>query len=181
MSVETNWYVITGGSSSGKTKVIDYLSFLGYKTIPENARILIDNEKSKGKTIREIRKNELEFQEKVLQMKIEIEKRLPKEKIIFFDRGIPDSIAYYHFYKADTGHIVKASLQRRYRKIFLMEQLPFEKDDSRTENEEFVRNIQELIHKAYANLKYEVIKVSIKPIEERAKFILEKIKIREGN
>ena len=28
-------------------------------------------------------------------MKIGIEKDAPKDKIVFFDRGIPDSIAYY--------------------------------------------------------------------------------------
>jgi len=83
MRIETNWYVITGGPSSGKTKIIEYLAFLGYSVIPEAARILIDVEKSRGKSVEEIRSNEAEFQKKVLEMKIEIENRISPERITF--------------------------------------------------------------------------------------------------
>ena len=97
--INTNWYVITGEPSSGKTKVIEYLAFLNYAIIPEAARILIDTEASKGKTIEEIRGDEAEFQKRALEMKIEIENRIPPKQITFFDRGIPDSVAYYHICK----------------------------------------------------------------------------------
>ena len=92
---KNNWYVITGGPHSGKTSVIELLEKKGYRAIYESARIYIDEELEKGRTIEQIRKDELEFQKGILDMKIDIEKKQPKDEVIFFDRGIPDSDAYY--------------------------------------------------------------------------------------
>jgi len=174
MNIKTNWRVVTGGPSSGKTKVIEYLAFLGYRIFPEAARLLLDIEQSKGKTIKELRKNEIEFQKKVLQMKIEAERRLPPKQIIFFDRGIPDSIAYYRLYRENPAPVIKASQKRKYKKVFLLEQLPFEKDYARIEDEDFAKNIQQLLYQSYLDLGYEVVKVPLGTIEERVKFILAK-------
>ena len=41
-SNETNWYVITGGPSTGKTTTIDLLQKQGYHTTIEHARHYID-------------------------------------------------------------------------------------------------------------------------------------------
>ena len=173
--INTNWCVITGGPSSGKTKVIEYLSFLNYAVIPEAARILIDTEQSKGKTIEEIRGNEPEFQKRTLEIKIEIENRIPSEQITFFDRGIPDSIAYYHICKKDTSPIVIASQKRKYKKIFLLDQLPFQNDYARTENQKNVHRLSQLLYKSYSDLGYNVIRVPVKPIQERVEFILSRM------
>jgi len=175
MSIGTNWHVITGGPSSGKTKVIEYLAFSGYQTFPEAARLLIDIEQSKGKTMEEVRGDETEFQRKVLQMKIEAEKRLTTNQLIFFDRGIPDSIAYYRLCGENPAPVIKASEKRKYKKVFLLEQLPFEKDYARIENEKLAKNIQRLIQQSYIDLGYEVIKVPLKKIEERVRFILARV------
>ena len=57
-----NWYVITGAPHSGKTSVLKLLEEKGYRVIYEAARIYIDQEIEKGRTIEEIRESELEFQ-----------------------------------------------------------------------------------------------------------------------
>ena len=69
-SLESKWYVITGGPSSGKTTVLKKLAELGYLTYPEAARVFIDGEMAKGKSLKEIRGDEAEFQRKVLKIKI---------------------------------------------------------------------------------------------------------------
>lgn len=125
--IETSWYVITGGPFSGKTKVIEYLAFLGYSVVPEAARILIDLEISKGKSIEEIRSNEAEFQKKVLKMKIRIEDKVSPKQITFFDRGVPDSVAYDQIYGLDARQTITASQKRKYKRIFLLEQVSFKK------------------------------------------------------
>ncbi len=173
---QNNWYVITGGPSSGKTTVINELSKSGYIVIPETARVLINKEVSKGKTVEEIRKNEAEFQRKVLEMKIEIENNLPKDKIIFFDRAIPDSIAYYQICGIDPKEIMELCQKRKYRKIFFLEPLPFEKDCARTEDKQTVNNLNELLKECYENLGYEVINILVMSIKERVKKILAEVK-----
>lgn len=62
--IKTKWYVLTGWLYSGKTKTIEHLSYLGFKTISEVARILIDNVASKGICVNKLRKNEYNFQKK---------------------------------------------------------------------------------------------------------------------
>lgn len=176
MSIETNWYVITGGPSSGKTKVIEYLAFLGYFVIPEVARILIDLEISKGKLIEEIRSDKIKFQKKVLEMKIKIEDKISPERLTFFDRGIPDSIAYDQIYGLDIEQTAIMFRKRRYKKIFLLEQVPFRKDYGRVEDEKFANNISGLLYKSYLDLGYNVLKIPKMPIDKRAEFILKEIK-----
>jgi len=57
MKTKSKWYVITGGPSSGKSTVLSCLEKMDYRIIPEAARVLIDEEMAKGKTLEEIRKS----------------------------------------------------------------------------------------------------------------------------
>lgn len=165
--ITPNWYVITGGPSSGKTTVINELAKLGYLTVPEAARVLID---------KKIRKNEAEFQRKVLEIKIEIEKKLPKNKIIFLDRAIPDSIAYYQICGLNPKEVIKVCEKGRYKKIFFLEQLPMEKDYARIENAETIRKLNKLLKEEYENLGYKVINIPAMSTKERIQKILAEIK-----
>ena len=176
MSIDINWYVITGGPSSGKTTVLNELAKLGYVIYPEAARVFIDQEMAKGKSLKEIRYNEAEFQRKVLKLKIEVEKAAPKDKIVFFDRAVPDSIAYYQICGLDPKEVLKFCQRRKYRKIFLFEQLPFDQDHTRVENGETVKKLNKLLKESYQNLGYELIKVPAVSVKERVKKILAEIK-----
>jgi len=169
---ESKWYVITGAPSSGKTTIISQLSKLGYQTIPEAARVLIDKEISEGRTLEEIRKDELEFQRKVLKMKIEIENKISKDNTVFFDRGVPDTIAYYKLYGFNLEEILKFCKERTYKKIFFLEPLSFEKDYSRIEDENSSKRLNNLIKRAYIDLGYSVISIPVISVDERIKFIL---------
>ena len=144
---------------------------LGYRVIPEAARVLIDEELAKGKTIEEIRKDERGFQRKVLAMKIKIENELSKDEIIFFDRAVPDSVAYYQISGLDPEEALSVCQRGQYSKVFLMEQLPFEKDDARTENPEAVKKLNQLLKETYEKLGCEVVFVPAVSIEERVEFI----------
>ena len=65
--MQTNWCVITGGPSSGKTTVVQALQDLGYKTTIEAARHYIDLQRINGKSIDEVRENQRNFQHKILK------------------------------------------------------------------------------------------------------------------
>jgi predicted ATPase len=169
---KAGWYVITGGPSSGKTTLISKLSEMGYNVVPESARLLIDKRISEGKTLEEIRIDEKEFQKRVMEMKVNFESQLPKNELVFLDRGIPDTIAYFRLYGFDLEEILKFCQEKTYKKIFFLEQLTFEKDYARIEDWEKTEKLNKLLRSAYLDLGYEVVTVPKMPMEERIGFIL---------
>jgi predicted ATPase len=176
---QTNWIVVTGGPSSGKSTLLEYFKSQGHFIVPESARILIDQEIAKGKTLQEIRADEGAFQNKVLEMKLKWEEKTSPEQFTFFDRGIPDSIAYTQVCGVDTTLAFVASQKRRYKKVFHLEQVPFENDYSRIEDQEKAHVVSELLFDVYTSLGYKVVRVPLMSIEERAILIFRSIEARE--
>jgi len=164
------WYVITGGPSSGKTTLLNELALSGFHVVPEAARVLIDRYNTQGISTQELRKDEGKFQKKALRIKLETEKKTPKDRVVFFDRGVPDSIAYYEICDLDIKELMKIS-KGRYAKIFFLEQLPFEKDYARTECEETVEKLNDKLKKTYIELGYSVVDIPVGSVEERLKRI----------
>lgn len=70
--IQTNWHIITGGPSSGKTSLIKKIESLGFKIIHETARAIIEYELKRGKTLNEIRKNDGTFQKKSFRQKLSL-------------------------------------------------------------------------------------------------------------
>lgn len=173
MRNKNNWYVMTGAPSSGKTTLIKYLEKKGYKVLYEIARIYIDKELKRGKTIKEIRKNEAGFQKKILDLKVHYESKLNPKKITFLDRAIPDSIAYYELVGIPKDKYLDKIIKKTfYKKIFLFEKLELEKDYARTESKEEVERLEKLIEKAYKDLRFPIVKVPKMNIEKRLRFII---------
>ncbi len=120
MSINTNWYVIAGAPCSGKTTIIEKLASLGYHIVPEASRALIDVEIKHGKTTQDIRGDDVVFQKRVLDMKVEIEDKFPPAQMAFIDGGaVPSSIAYYRVGGLDPSLAIEKSQKRRYKRIFL--------------------------------------------------------------
>ena len=177
IEMSSNWFVITGGPSSGITATASFIATLGFQTVPEAARMLIDQEVAKGKDISEIRKDELLFQRLVLQKKQEIENSLDKNKIIFFERGIPDSLAYSKLYGVVTREIYSVCNKCEYGKVFVLESLEFEEDYARIEDASISKQIYELLKESYSELGFNLVVVPKMSIEQRAKMILSSINL----
>jgi predicted ATPase len=150
----TNWYVITGAPCSGKTSVISRIEQMGYRVVHETARAYINEELEKGKSLDEIKADMLIFESNIFYKKIKIENSLPEKAIIFLDRAIPDSIAYFRFAGLNPEEPEKESAAIRYRKIFLFERL---------------------IEETYVNLGYEITRVPVLPVSRRVDFIFENL------
>jgi len=172
---KTNWYVITGAPCSGKTSVISRLEQLGYRVIHETARAYINEELDKGKSLDEIKADMSLFEHNIFYRKIELESSLPDKAIIFLDRAIPDSIAYFRFADLNPEEPEKESADIRYRKIFLFDRLQIKHDEVRNENEEDSILIDRLIEETYINLGYEITRVPVLPVIRRVDFILENL------
>ena len=173
--IKTNWYVITGAPSSGKTTVINMLEGQGFKVIHEVARQFITEKLEQGITIDEIRDNRVSFQRELLQAKQNIENSLQPQTKMFLDRALPDSLTYYRLNGLDPNDILAHCLQYQYAKVFFLEKLPFQEDDVRTENEESANYLNQWLKHDYESLGYQVINVPVMQPSERVRFILNKI------
>jgi predicted ATPase len=174
-----NWYVLTGAPCSGKTTLINLLEKMGYQVVPELARVYIDQELANGITLAELRQDELGFQRKILQYKIDHEKTLSPETVIFFDRAIPDSEAYYKLCGVAPDETLKKALAEcSYKKVFLLDFLEYQKDYARTESEDEQRKLHEYLAESYTKLNIPVIRLPGVPkaeIPKRLQIILDNL------
>jgi len=173
---QTNWYVITGGPSSGKTTTVNLLKARGYKTTIEHARHYLDTQRSNGKTVGEVRKHQTEFQLGVFQMQLEQEKALSPEDVVFLDRAIPDALAYYRFLNLpEDEKLLEAMLKVSYKKVFILDCLPLVQDYARREDEAAQKKIHKMLIEVYESLPFPIIQVPVLQPEERVNFILKNI------
>jgi predicted ATPase len=107
--------------------------------------------------------------------KVRIESTLRKDAIIFFDRGVPDSIAYYKLNGLDSVEPFQKSREVRYQNVFFLESLRFLADPVRSENEQTARRLGRLIEESYQSLGYDLIQVPLLSVEERTQFVLERL------
>lgn len=173
---KNNWYVVTGPPCSGKTTLIEILEKKGYKITPEAARVFIDRCMTKGQTLEEIRKDNVSFQKNILTIKLETEKNLDKDQIVFLDRGIPDTVAYTRFHKERVDDFLEDLVKKcGYKKIFLLNPLPYVADYARNESKEEQDTLHKLLYFAYADFGFDVVKVPVFDVEKRVQFVLDNL------
>lgn len=170
--IQTNWCVITGGPSSGKTTLIEELSAREYLTVPEVAREYIKQLLAENHTLEDIRHDTRNLQRGILAIALKRERTLQPEQLTFFDRGTPDSLGYFSYYNLDSDHVRHSCEHMRYKKIFYCHQLPVEYDSIRVEDQASAKKIGECIYSAYQNLGYDLIELPAVPVAERIHLIL---------
>lgn len=175
LMIQTNWYVITGAPSSGKTTLINRLKTLGYQISNEVAREYINTLLNDHHTINDIQKNVLALQRKILSIELQRERCLNPDAEIIFDRGVPDSIAYLQIRQINTDAAIQSCNHHRYKTIFYCHSLPVEHDGIRTEDEATAQKLGVLIYNAYDALNYPIIELPVMSVEARLQIILEKI------
>ncbi len=172
----TQWYVLTGGPSSGKTTTIELLRARGFKVVPEHAREYIDEQIEAGRTLEDIRSHNEEFQRQIIKRQIAHEESLNPHEQVFLDRAIPDSLAYFRFLGLEPDRfLLDAIRSSAYKRVFILDLLPLEKDEARTEDvEDQIRIHKELI-RVYEELNCHVEIVPVLPAEERVEYILARL------
>ena len=170
---KTNWHVITGAPCAGKTAVILELERRGYAVVQEVARTYIDAEISKGRDLGQIKADLPAFEEHILKTKVRIEAGLDPDTVVFLDRAVPDSIAYYQLAGLDPAEPFKCSSGFRYRKIFLFERIRFQTDAVRSEDDRIAARLDRLLESTYRKLGYNSVRVPLLPVNDRTQFILQ--------
>jgi predicted ATPase len=170
----TRWCVITGAPCSGKTAVVNELARRGFAVVQEAARAFIDAELQKGRRLEEIKADPARFERDIFLAKLAVEARLPADERLFFDRALPDSIAYFRLEGLDATEPQQQSRRIRYRRVFLFERIEFMRDSVRSEDADTAARIERLIEEAYTGLGYAMVRVPVVPVAERADFVLAK-------
>ena len=172
-SIDTRWQVLTGAPCSGKTTLIQAFAGQGHRVVPETARAYIDLCLARGLTLPQIKADPLRFEQRILLEKVALESMLPRDQLIFMDRAIPDSVAYYRFEGLDPAEPLRYSQTVRYETIFLLERLAFEQDTVRSEDADDAARLETMLAECYGMLGYVVVRVPVMGIGARARFILQ--------
>ena len=172
---QTNWHIITGAPCSGKTSAIKEIEQRGIRVVHEVARAYIDRQLGQGLRLDLIKADILQFERHILHTKIRIEDSLTKTEPVFFDRGVPDSIAYYKLEGLDPAEPIEYSRRTDYRRIFFFERFDFLKDGVRSENENIAARLNDLLLESYGQAGYNVIMVPVMSVKDRTQFVLEAI------
>jgi len=172
---QTNWHVITGAPCCGKTTLINRLAGMGFQTLPEIGRAYIEREMAKGRTIDEIRENEVTFCHRINDMTLERERGLRAKELVFLDRGFPDCLSFFRIYGLDPNQVLPECFHHRYASVFLLDRFPLQQDGVRTEDSVMSEFADEWLARDYGALGYTVVRVAVMSPEERLAFVLEKL------
>jgi predicted ATPase len=171
-------FIITGGPGSGKTNLLNAFKSLNYNCSDEASRELIIQEVARGSNC--LPWIDLNcFADKVLDKMISSYKATPHHELAFYDRGIPDIIAYLkvaglsvpdNYYKAWQQHPYHRTvfILSPWQEIYINDS---ERWQTYAESEQLYRGIME----TYESLNYTLIEVPKLAVNERANFIINHI------
>jgi len=173
--------VITGGPGTGKSSIITELIKRGYTCFEEISREVTIKAQKEG-IDQLFLSNPLLFSELLLKGRLQQFKNSENlnSNIIFFDRGIPDVLAYMDFignaYPKNFIDIAKKSV---YNNVFILKpwQEIYKSDNERYESFEQSKEIYKHLLNGYKSFGYNPINVPFGTIKERTDFILTKINL----
>ncbi len=165
--VQTNWVVITGPPSSGKTTLLQLLAENGEKTSPDSTRELIANVVAEGRDAEEFRFAD-DFQPKVLEAMLAAEERLDPDDRVFLEYGLPCNIAFHRTEGLDlTPGLAEAAQAHRYKMVCILDPVGWENDAQCVEDEAYQKAVHTHMFDVYRELGYEPIRVPAIPPADR--------------
>jgi len=171
---ERRCFVLTGGPGVGKTTLIDHLGSLGFATVREAARDVIEEQALLGSDVLPWR-NQSVFQRHVFNLQLERE-ATASGPIVFMDRGIPDGVAYLRAYGLSVFRDMLVQSRERYDGVFLVEPHGVYSDDpQRREKSEQALILHKVLGTTYRDLGYELIVVPAMSVTRRAEFVVERV------
>lgn len=175
-SPKSKHIIITGAPGTGKSTLLKGLGEKGYEVYPEVAREVIIESQNHGTDVVPW-KNLMAFTEEVLSRRVQDFKRADPAKTCFFDRGLPDSIAYIYWAgKEVLPHWSDWCEQiRGFSEVIICPPWNeiYATDSQRIESFEESIEIHEMMVKAYQRFNYSLTSLPLTSVEERITFIEE--------
>jgi len=185
--LNTKRIVITGGPGTGKTSIINELKKKNFHCFEEIIRTLTLAAKKESDTSTHISNpiafvnDPMLFNTNLLNGRVSQFQQASSidESISFFDRGIPDVLAYMAFFNQEyEDTFIKACEDNIYNHVFLLPpwEAIYKSDNERFETFDEAKKIHLHLERIYKNFGYKTIEVPFGTIIERAHFILNKLK-----
>jgi len=182
---QTNYFIVlTGGPGVGKTTLINKIQKQGYRTVPEDARRIIKEQlESNGDGLPW--KNKQYYASLMLTSSTnsflhEIKESFADPGYVFFDRGIPDTLAYIEMENLiiEESLLAEAKAHRYHKKIFILPpwQEIYKTDNERKQTWEEAEATFNQMKRIYERLGYEVVEIPKTTVEQRYQFIIEALR-----
>lgn len=172
-----NFIVLTGAPGSGKSRILFELDKMGYRGVDEPARqILSEQRKIQGEGVPE--KSSRLFTDLLLsRATFQYKQLLDYKEPVFFDRGIPDNVAYAILFDIDEKTLWNAAREYSYNKqVFFTPSWKeiYKTDEERKMSFEEASQFGEYFKTVYSKLGYDLVEVPCEEPKRRAQFIVDK-------
>ena len=170
--------IITGGPGGGKTTLIEVLQAQGYSCVGEVGRAIIQEQMESGGDALPWSDKE-KFKQKMFDAQLKAYHALCKGKIVFFDRGLLDTLAYAKLENLKiTEEMVQIANETHFHDIVFITppwREIYHQDEERKQSfEEAVRTYEHMVA-IYRDYGYKVVDLPKNTVENRIDFILEQL------
>jgi predicted ATPase len=184
--LKTKRIVITGGPSVGKTSLIENLKSLDYVCFPEVIREFTIAE-TENKATENLKSNPIVFADDSVLFNQRLiagrakqyqESQQLDSDYIFFDRGLPDVLAYMDFFgQTYDATFTKVCEDMAYDMVFILPpwETIFALDGERYESYEELIQLNEFLTERYTHFGNAPIVVPKDTVSERVQFIINKL------
>ena len=175
-----NSIIISGGPGSGKTTLLEALKEKGFNCSDEISRQLIQEQVALDTDCLPW-KNLASFTDLTLERMIfEFEKAALSSQYTFFDRGIPDIVAYLKVGQLEISDRQRRALETYPYHPYVFMAPPWESiyinDAERWQTFEEASKLYHALAETYLSAGYQIIELPLCPVENRVEFILKKLK-----
>jgi len=173
--IKDKFIILSGAPGSGKSTILKQLRARGFSCIDEPARQIIAEQRLiRGAGVSD--ENPELFIDLMLSRAIgKYQDTESKDRAIFFDRGVPDYIAYAFLYDLEFGRGWKAASEYRYNPtVFFTPNWEdiYVTDEERTMSFEASAKMGDRLREIYVKNQYNVVDIPCGLPEERVAFIL---------
>jgi predicted ATPase len=179
--VSDRFIVVTGGPGSGKSTLIDALERAGYARSVEAGRGIIQDQVAIGGPALPWNDPAL-FAELMLCWEMRSHAMARDQRgPVFFDRGVPDCIGYLRLMGLPVpAHMRRAADVCRYNRLVFLAppwREIFHQDAERKQDFAEAVRTYETLASTYDELGYELAELPRAPVEDRMRFVLEKLTV----